>query len=153
MELEEARNRAFNKFKKLQNIEILCPALWVKIKFNRDWFYHIVYKNSRHKRWINEQIIRFQCFLDVEEIIKKSHLYQEYAVKTEEIKTRNHGQNKLEKKIVEYFWLVWVIVHNNEKSRVRVVLRKISWKDYAEYRSVIPARNIKWYRNFIWPVN
>ena len=75
MELEEARNRAFNKFKKLQNIEILCPALWVKIKFNRDWFYHIVYKNSKHKRWVNEQIIRFQCFLDVEEIIKKSHLY------------------------------------------------------------------------------
>ena len=47
-------------------------------------------------------------------------------------------------------WFVWVITHNNTKSRTKVVLKREADKDYAEYVSVIPAWNTKWYRNFNW---
>ena len=150
MDLSEARNRAFNKFNKLVGKDIECPALSTTVKFTNDWFSHITYKDAKHRRSENEQIVRFQCFLDVETIIKKSHLYQEYRDKEETVKVRKHWVNYKEIKKVEYFWLVGVIEHNHTKSRIRVVIRKESWKDYAEYHSVIPAWNVQWYRNFMW---
>lgn len=152
MELTEARDRAINKFNKLIRKELECPALWVKVRFTNEWFSHITYKDKKHRRSDNEQIVRFQCFLDVEILIKKSHLYQEYREKEETVKIRNHWTTKKEIKKAEYFGLVWVIEHQNTKSRIRVVLRKEEWKDYAEYHSVIPARNTQWYRNFMWPI-
>ena len=150
MELTEARDKAINKFNKLNRKEIECPAIWLKVKFSNEWFSHITFKDKKHRRSEAEQIIRFQCFLDVEEIKKKSYLMQEHMQKEETVKIRDHGQTKHVKKIVEYIWFVWVITHNNTKSRTKVVIKIESDKDHAEYVSVIPARNTKWYRNFNW---
>jgi hypothetical protein len=48
-------------------------------------------------------MIRFTCFLDVEEIITKSHLYQEYREREETIKVRKYGKTTKEIKKAEYF--------------------------------------------------
>ena len=152
MDLSEARTKAINKFNKLNRKEIICPAIWLKVKFSNEWFSHITYKDKKHRRKTSEQAIRFQCFLDVEEIITKSHLMQEYMEKEDVIKVRDHWVTKHIKKMVEYIWLIWVIEHHNTKSRTKVILKKEADKDYAEYLSVIPARNTKWDRNFIWPI-
>ena len=153
MDLTQARDQAINKFNVLHSKNIECPALWVKIKFWNDGFSHITYKDNKHRRPEQEQIERFKCFLKVDTIIKKSHLYQEFMVTEENIKVRDHWVNKTIKSFVEYYWLVWIVVHNWMKSRIKVVIRWVRWKDYAEYHSVIPARNINWYRNFMWPID
>lgn len=153
MGLAEARNKAINKFNKLNRKEIICPAIWLRVKFSNEWFSHITYKDKKHRRKESEQIIRFQCFLDVEEIIKKSYLMQEYMEREEKIKVRDHWETKYITKNVEYIWLIWIIEHHNVKSRTKVILMKEEDKDYAEYLSVIPAWNTKWDRNFIWPID
>lgn len=153
MELAEARNKAINKFNKLNRKEIVCPAIWLKVKFSNEWFSHITYKDKKHRRKESEQIVRFQCFLDVEDIIKNSHLMQEYMEREEEIKIRDHWETKYITKSVEYIWLIWIIEHHNVKSRTKVILMIEEGKDYAEYLSVIPAWNTKWDRNFIWPID
>lgn len=149
MDLTTARDRAINKFNKLNKKEIECPALGVKIKFGNEWFSHITYKDAKHRRPESEQIVRFQCFLNVEEVVRKSHLYQEHIVKEETVKVRKYGETKKEKRFVEYFGLVAVVDHHGTKSRIRVVLRKEAEKEYAEYHSVIPAWNMEGYRNFM----
>ncbi|MFC2494747.1 MAG: hypothetical protein ACFNWZ_00900 [Candidatus Absconditicoccaceae bacterium] len=149
MDLTTARDRAINKFNKLARRDIECPALGAKVKFNNEGFSHITYKDEKHRRAESEQIIRFQCFLDVEEVIKKSHLYQEHMEKDETIKVRKYGETKKEVKTIEYFGLVAVIDHHGTKSRIKVVLRKEKGKDHAEYHSVIPAWNTQGYRNFM----
>lgn len=149
MDLEEARNRAINKFNTLKEKKIVCPALWLPVKFWDSGFSHITYKDSKHRRNEAEQCERFKCFIKVDTIIKKSHLYQEHMLKEETIKIRNHWKTKIEKKLVDYYWLVWIVIHNWYESRIKVVLRKVYDKEYLEYHSVIPAWNLEWYRNFI----
>ncbi len=153
MELEQAKQQAINKFNILKDKEIVCPAIWVKIKFNHKRFSHIIYKDSKHKRSEQEQIERFKCFIKVDTIIKKSHLYQEFMIKEEIVKERNHWKTKQEKRLIEYIWLVWIVNHNQMKSRIKVVIRKDTTKEYAEFFSIIPAWNIEWYRNFIGPIS
>ncbi len=152
MDLTTARNRAINKFNKLSKKDIECPALWKKVKFSNEGFSHITYKDKKHRRNDNEQIVRFQCFLNVETLIRKSHLYQEHRIKQEEIKERKYWKTTKVIKQVEYFWLVGIVEHHKVKSRIRVVLRLVEWKEKAEYHSVIPAWNMKGYRNFNWPL-
>ena len=149
MDLNLVRDRAINKFNKLAKKDIECPALGVKVKFDNEGFSHITYKDAKHRRPENEQSVRFQCFLNVEEVIKKSHLYQEYRKKEETLKVRKYGKTTKEIKTVEYFGLVAVVDHHGTKSRIRVVIKKDTEKDYAKYHSVIPAWNTEGYRNFM----
>ena len=152
MDLSQARDYAFNKLSELRKKDnTMCPALWLKVKFKDEWFSHITYKDDKHRRSEQEQIERFKCFLRVETIIKKSYLYQEFMTREEIVKVRDHWVTKKQKKLVEYYWLVGVVSHNEVQSRIRVVLRHEKWKDYAEFHSVIPSRKMRWYRNFIWP--
>ena len=153
IDLETARNSAINKFNKLKTKNIICPALKLPVRFWNSWFSHITYKDSKHRRNEQEQLERFKCFIKVDIIIKKSHLYQEHMMKREIVKTRNHWITKEEKILVDYYWLVWVVFHNWLESRIKVVLRKAQNKDYLEYFSIIPAWNLEWYRNFIWIEN
>lgn len=153
MDLETARNRAINKFNTLKGKNIICPALWLNVKFWDSWFSHITYKDSKHRRNEGDQLERFKCFIKVDTIIKKSHLYQEHMMKPETIKIRNHWKTREESVLVEYYWLVWIVPHNGLESRIKVVLRKVQGKDYLEYFSIIPARNLEGYRNFIWIEN
>jgi hypothetical protein len=55
------------------------------VKFTYEGFIHLSQKDAKHTRPLEEQTMRFLCFLSVEEIIKKSHLYQEYREGIEEI--------------------------------------------------------------------
>lgn len=149
MELSQSRNLAFNKFNQLLTNPLLCPALWIIVKFTHEWFSHITYKDEKHRRNDKEQMIRFTCFLDVGEILTKSHLYQEYREREETLKVRKYGKTTKEIKKAEYFWFVGVVECWTEKHRVRVVIRKEQGKEYAEYHSVMPAWNMQWYRNFM----
>jgi hypothetical protein len=84
------KDRATNKFTKLHNKAFVCPALNMQVKFTNEGFSHIIYKDEKHRRTDEEQAVRFNCFLHVEEILRKSHLYQEYRVKESEIKIRKY---------------------------------------------------------------
>ena len=150
--LTEHRNKAFNKFNKLNKKSFLCPALNMEVKFTNEGFSHITYKDKKHRRSNDEQAVRFACFLSVEEILRKSHLYQEYRAIETEIKVRKYGQNMKERHIIEYFGFVAVVEHNNKKDRIRVVVSRKQWDNYVEFLSVVPARNMIWYRNFMGPL-
>ncbi|MDR0860935.1 MAG: hypothetical protein LBO09_08450 [Candidatus Peribacteria bacterium] len=143
------RDRAVNKFNKLHLKPLFCPALNREVKFTNEGFSHITYKDDKHRRSDEEQSVRFNCFLHVEEIIKKSHLYQEYRVKETELVIRKYGQNMKKIHSIEYFGFVGVIEHNKIKDRIRVVVSHKVGTDYAEFLSVVPARNTVGYRNFM----
>jgi hypothetical protein len=88
--------------------------------------------------------------LSVEEIIKKSHLYQEYREGIEEIPYKKWTEILREKRIVKYYGFVAIVKVHNEKYRIRVVVKDISWFEHAEYLSVMPAWKMEGYRNFMW---
>ena len=149
MEFEQIRNNAMNKFNKLSQERIFCPALNLKIKFTNEGFSHLSYKDvKRHYRSKEEQKIRYWCFLFVEDVIKRSNFYQEYKTEEELITIKKNGIKSTEKRFVEYFWFVAVVKTKLEKIRIKVVVKYVQGFEYGEFKSVIPAWNITGYKNY-----
>ncbi len=153
VDLSTARTKAINKFNKLRRNKIFCPAINKEVKFTDEAFSHITYKDKSHRRSNEEQAMRFLCFLSVEDIIIKSHLYQEYTSKTENIEFRIWTTNHYENRIVHYYWLVAITEKKWEKHRIKVVIRYVEGYVYAEYHTVFPAWRTEWYRNFYGSLN
>ena len=124
------------------NRKIHCPALW-EVKIKPEWFKHIEWKNKNHKRDQSESYVRYLCFLHIPMILEKSWLYQEYREEMIDISVKRRWKYIKEKKVVQFYWFVAIV--NNNKNRVKVVIRKIDgWKNW-EYVSVIPVWKWKWY--------
>lgn len=142
---------AVAKFKMLRAKKewIECPALWLKVKFEDKNFKHLTYKDWNHKR--NEQEIKMRslCFLSVDKIIKNSGTYQEYLLETKEVIIKKYGKKEKVLRKIEYFGLVAIVNTTTGRHRIRVVLVRKEWFSYAEYLSVMPARKMKGYSNFM----
>lgn len=149
-----ARQNAVTKFKKLRDKKewITCPYLWCNVKFTTNNFRHIIYKSKKHIRDDHEIDMRCLCFLDVDKIIKKSWTCQEYRTWIEEVSIKKNWKKIKEKRIVEYFWFVAIVNSHDWKHRVRTVIKKTYWFNYAEYLSVMPAWKTGWHPNFFWDI-
>ena len=136
------KNNAFNHF--LKNKKILSPIFW-EIKATQGWFDHIEYKSKNHKRPKQEAYIRYLCFLHFDFIIKKSNLYQDYLQRYEKFKIKRNKKIIVVNKLVTYYWFIATV--NNNKQRVKILVKKVDWWDKMEYVSVIPV----WKTTKYWP--
>lgn len=141
---QEIKNIAFEHF--LKNKKIISPIFW-EIKSTQEWFDHIEYKdkNKKHKRPQQESYIRYLCFLHFDFIIKKSHLYQDYLQRYEKFKIKRNQKITVVNKLVTYYWFIATV--NNNKQRVKILVKKVEWWDRMEYVSVIPV----WKTTEYWP--
>ena len=150
LDLDKIRDKAIQEFRKRE--KIFCPALWNHVRITNEWFNHITFKDKKQHRRSNQEIaMRFLCFLSVKQILEKSQLYQEYKACDENIEIKKNGKNIIEKRLVQYYGFVGVVKNSEDQHRIRVVVKKIFWRDHIEYVSVMPARSMKWYTNFTWP--
>lgn len=72
-----------------QHKKISSP-LFGDVKITPQALRHLENKDKRHKRAEKEILIRYKCFLLVDRIIEKSHLYQEYKQEIQNIITKNN---------------------------------------------------------------
>lgn len=139
----DLKNQVFDFYEK--NKKINSPLFWF-VKLTPQWLWHLENKDKNHKRWEKESAVRMKCFLYIHDIIKKSHLYQEYKQEYEDVLIKRNGRKIKEKKIVQYFGLVWIIKNIGwTLIRIKVILKKVPDRRSVEFVSVIPARSIKWY--------
>lgn len=128
-----------------QHKKISSP-LFGDVKITPQALRHLENKDKRHKRAEKEILIRYKCFLLVDRIIEKSHLYQEYKQEIQNIITKNNWRKVESPMKVKYFWLIGVIeAYHWHWIRVKVVVKKVAQWQHYEFVSVIPARNMKWY--------
>lgn len=127
-----AKENALKYFK--AHKKITSPILWdVKITFQ--WIEHIEYKTKNKKRPLNEAYIRYLCFLNIAEIIENWYSFQEYRREIKKIWVKWNKKRYFVEQIVEYFW----IITNIQNREMKVVIRKISWRTFAEFVSIIPT--------------
>ncbi len=126
------------------NKNIFSPILG-DVKLTPQWLRHLDNKDKKHKRTPDETKIRYKSFLFIDEIIKKSHLYQEYKQEIQDVEIKKNGKKIKVSKKVKYFGLIWIIeAYQWHWIRLKVVLKKV-WDRKVEFLSVVPARNMKWY--------
>lgn len=140
LDFDEVKKNALNLF--LKNKIIFSPAFW-KIKITPEWFNHIEWKSKNHKRSTKESYIRYLCFLHIKYILENSKLYQEFREEFQIFDLRRNSKIFKEKKIVCLYGFVAVV--NNNKNRVKIVIRKVDWWDNYEFVSVIPVWKSTWY--------
>lgn len=140
-ELDKIKIRALEFYKK--NKIIKSPIFWI-IKITNNWFNHIEWKDKNHQRDYNEAFTRYICFFHIKYILENLHLYQEYRNNSEKLKIKTW--KKKYKNIIEnvdYYWFVAIV--NNNKHRVRIVIKKNEKSNYYEFLSVVPAWKKIWY--------
>jgi len=139
-QLEEMKNKALSFFK--NNKKIISPAFW-EIKITPEWFNHIEWKNKNHKRSPTESYVRYLCFLHLDYILSNSKLYQEFRESFQEFELKRKNKKIKEKKIVCLYWFVAIV--NNNKNRVKIVVKKVDWWGNYEFVSVIPVWKKNWW--------
>ncbi len=137
---EKVKEKAINLFKKNKIID--SPSFW-EIKISPEWFNHIEWKSKNHKRPMKESYIRYICFLHTIYILNNSQLYQEFREEMQEFQLKRWWKIIKDKKIVTLYWFVAIV--NNNKNRVKIVVRKVDWWTHFEFVSVIPVWKSNWY--------
>ena len=143
MIMEELKIKVYEFYEK--NKKIYSP-IFDLIKITPQSLWHLENKDKHHKRPEKEAEMRMKCFLSIDRIIKQSCLYQEYKQELEDVIIKKYWKRIKVPRKVNYYGLVWIL-HTDTGSRIRikVVIKKVNDRKYAEFISVIPARNIKWY--------
>lgn len=137
---DNIKNKAVELFKK--NKIIKSPIFW-EIKITPEWFNHIEWKSKNHKRPNKEIYIRYLCFLHTVFILNKSNLYQEFREEMQEFEIKRKWKKVKDRKIVNLYWFTAIV--NNNKHRVKIVVKKVDWWQNYEFVSVIPAWKSNWY--------
>lgn len=140
----ESTANTFFQNNKIFNIK----SLW-EIRITPQSMEHLRKKKEKYDRPMQEIYIRYLCFLSSRKILEGLEFYQEYKTLVVNDIERKNGKNSIVKKMAQFYWFVWIIESTNSKNRIRVVVKKIHWKQYAELVSVIPSRNSKWY-SYYW---
>lgn len=138
----QMKEKAVEYFKNHRKIS--SPIFW-EIKITPEWFNHIEWKSKNHKRPMKEAYIRLLCFLNTEHILNNSKLYQEFREEMQHFNIKRKNKKINEKKIVHLFWFVAIV--NNNKNRIKIVVRKVDGWNHYEFVSIIPA----WKNNGYWP--
>ena len=139
-EFDAVKNKAVELFRK--NKKISSPA-FSEIRITPEWFEHIEWKNKNHKRPIREAYVRYICFLHLIYILNHSKLYQEFREDTGKVIVKKQGKKILVNKIVYFYGFIAIV--NNDKNRVKIVVRKVDDWDHYEFVSVIPVWKSWWY--------
>lgn len=119
-----------------QNKKIVSLAFG-EIRLTPEGFNHIEWKNKNHKRSQREAFVRYLCFAHIVHILGNSRLYQEFREDSQSVQVKAKWTKKYENKIVRYYGFVAIV--NNNKNRVKIVVRKVDGWNHYEYVSVIPA--------------
>jgi hypothetical protein len=119
-----------------RNKKIRSPAFG-EIRLTQEGFGHIEWKNKNHKRPPRESYVRYLCFLDIVHILNHSKLYQEYREGSEKVEIKRHGKRVKENRIVHYYGFTAIV--NNNRNRVKIVVKKVDGWNHYEFVSVIPA--------------
>ena len=133
-QFEKIKQKAIDYMWKHKKIN--SPAFW-EIRITPEWFNHIERKNKNHKRSMQESYVRYLCFLHIEYILSNSKLYQEFREYLEKIDIKRAWKFIKENKMANLYWFVAIV--NNNKNRVKVVIKKIDWWNRYEFVSVIPV--------------
>ena len=144
-DITNIRNKAISYFRSIKRIK--SPAFNKDVKITPSWFSHIEMKDTKHRRDNDEIYMRYLCFLSIEKILCHTEIYQEYKALTEDIEVERNWQFISEKKMVQYYWFVWIVQNWENKHRIRVVVKEVHWWNSIEFVSVMPARKMKWYNN------
>lgn len=113
---------SFQEFKNKQKahyqslIEVDCPALRSKVKFNSDGYYHMIFRSSRKRRTVRAQCSRLALIPLIKPTLKEAKGI---------FRTRVMDQKMLNgQKIVTCYALVAKV--GKDKIPVKVIVRKIS---------------------------
>jgi hypothetical protein len=136
-QFESVKWKALTHFEKHR--KVYSPIFW-EIKIDTNWFKHIEWDSQNHKRPLKEAYIRYLCFLNFDYIIENSNLYQEYRETYEMIEVKWKKKRFKVNKLIKYYWLVAIV--NNNQQRIKVIIKKIEWRDKLEYVSVVPRWKI-----------
>ncbi len=139
-EYNKLKQKAIKYFTKHRKVN--SPAFW-EIKITPEWFNHIEWKNKNHKRTIEESFIRYLCFFHLDYILSNSKLYQEFREWIQDFEVKKNWKMVKEKKIVRLYWFVAIV--NQNKNRVKIVVKKVDWWSHYEFVSVIPVWKRNWY--------
>lgn len=117
-----------------------------EIRITEDGFNHIEYKDKKHKRQNEKEVMyRYRCFMYVKRILTNLGEYQEYEERSVNISIRRHWKNVHEMRPACYYWFVAII---NDKIRVKVVVKKVDWFEKCEFVTVCPIWITKFYNDF-----
>lgn len=134
------KQKAIKYFK--NNRKVVSDIFW-EVIITPEWFNHIEWKNKNHKRPLKESYIRYLCFLHTAYILNNLKLYQEFREEFQDFVLKRKWKNIKERKIVELFWFVAIV--NNNKNRIKIIIRKVEWWNKYEFVSVIPLWKNVWY--------
>ena len=67
-----------------QHKKIISP-IFGGVKITPQSLWHLENKDKKHKRTEDEMLIRYKCFMFIDQLIEKSHLYQEYKQEIQEV--------------------------------------------------------------------
>lgn len=129
----------YNRFKDLSYDEyrklgdVFCPNLSVKVKFNSEGFWHIVYISKNKKREINSQLMRFKLLSKAAKLISLTTTLQEYDLFTTELDIDDHSIRVKKLVKVEYFGYIAII----DGWKIKTIVKKIG-NGQPFYWSVIP---------------
>lgn len=131
---ESVKQKAISLFQK--NKKIMSRAFG-EVKITPEGFNHIEWKSKNHKRPMQEAYIRYLCFNHIIYILNHSELYQEFREELQHIEIKKQNKKVTENKIVYLYGFVAIV--NNNKNRVKIVVRKVADWNHYEFVSVIPV--------------
>ena len=137
---DDLKSKAVKYFTKHRKIN--SASLW-EAKSTPEWFNHSEWKNKNHKRTMEESFVRYLCFFHLEHILSNSKLYQEFRECFQDFEVKKNWKKVKQRKIVELYWFVAIV--NNNKNRVKIVVKKVDWWNNYEFVSVIPVWKKNWY--------
>src|SRR3989344_951278 len=128
----EAKKKAYNYF---GENKIIKSSSLGNVHLNSDGFIHLIYKNEKHKRDLNNQITRFSLLTYLKPVLEGMKYYQEFLEKIQLIPVKKNSSIFLESKLIQYWGFVAVV---NNKLRIKFILKKIGDGNII-FWSVIPS--------------
>ena len=90
-----------------QHKNMISPLRWV-VRITPQTLWYLENKDRNHSRSQKEISIRSKCLLYVDQIISKSHLYQERKIELSPQYIKKDGKKIVATINTEYFGLVWI---------------------------------------------
>ncbi|NTU46672.1 hypothetical protein HGA88_03520 [Candidatus Roizmanbacteria bacterium] len=134
--IADNRKKAQERYQTLK--PTYCPALKDTIFFTSEGFNHLLYKNARRERLLQDQHMRYKLIPFVTELIALSHTVQDSDEATIQTEIKIKKRRVLQTKKVQYWGFLAII----QKYRFKVVVKK-QGNGKIIFWSVIP----KWKTN------
>jgi len=130
-EYRKARNKAYEEYKGIG--KVFCPYLNTDVHFTSDGFRHIIYKSKGKQRHFNTQILRFNLLSKAVEIIRRSHILQEFDSIQSEMVVEDHNLKVSKIVKVAYYGFIGII----DDWKIKVIVKKTG-SGNPVFWSVIP---------------